>query len=131
MGAAVVGAGVVGDGVGVVVVGGGAVASGDRVTVVSSKFTVSPARTVTVPAVLPGVSTPLEEILHPRSGLLMLNLGFAAFPSESTVIVEVVTAGGFVPGVAGGAFFPFGRGGAVTGIEDGLAAQLRKMVGPA
>ena len=54
--------------VGGVVVGGGAVGSGIRVTVVSSKLTVLPARTVTFPAVLPGVSTPPIEILQPRSG---------------------------------------------------------------
>ena len=59
----------------------------------------------------------------------MLNLGFAGCPSASTVIVEVVTAGAFAPGAVG--VFPFGGGGAVTGMEVGLAVQRRNTVGPA
>lgn len=39
-----------------------------RVTVVSSKFTLSPARTVTVPGFVLGVSNPPRVILQPRSG---------------------------------------------------------------
>ena len=48
--------------------GVGVAGCGVRVTVASSKFTVSPARTVTVPAVEPGVSTPPGVTVQPRSG---------------------------------------------------------------
>ena len=50
-------------------------AGGDiiKVKVVSSKCALSPARTVTVPAIVPGVSTPSGVIVQPRAGGRMLN----------------------------------------------------------
>src|SRR5262249_7717724 len=79
--------------------GGGA--GGVRVPVVSSKFAALPARTVAVPVVVPGVRTPPAVIVQPRVGGRTLNVGVAAFPSTSTVIVEVVGAGVVLPGGAG------------------------------
>ena len=100
--------------------GVGVAGRGVRVTVVSSKFAASPARTVTVPGLVPGVSTPPAVIVQPRSGGGIVNEGVAGRPSMSTVIVEVVAAGAVPPGGAG----------AATGMEAGAARHRRNTVGP-
>src|SRR3981189_288515 len=100
--------------------GVGVAGRGVRLTVVSSKFTLLPARTVTVPGVVPGVSSPLDEIVHPRLGGRTLNLGVAVFPSASTSIVEVVAVGAVPPGGAA----------TTTGMDAGVALHRRNTVGP-
>ena len=87
---------------------------------------VSPARTVTVPVVVPGVSTPRDVILQPRSGGRMMNLGGLRPPLGVDGDRRGRGSGGRSSRAAG--VFPLGGVGTASGIEAGAARHRRPHV---